>query len=428
MPSTQRLPGTEQETQRLFREAALLQNQLDAVRNELLRIHNSRLWRLASVYWATRRAVRRLLGREAPEAESLADPTCSPASPSNVLDRLAEPPAPPDSGDAVPSSPADLRPVPSSASERVAARFAAFRDPGNRRFFDALARHLASIENDPCLSMYFEFAITANQRGEKVAELLAQRLSLAGKKYLDIGCAYAGFLVAFARHGAEVVGIDIDGQLLALAEENLQDSGTRRRLYRRDATRAADLADFRGAFDIVTANDVIEHVDEPALLLRNIADVLRPGGIAYFEIPNRHAAAFVREDGHYKLFGITLLGHAEAKRYYSLHAPGVAYGVGHYLELPEYERLFAGAGLRFELLDEDGENTLQQAEAEAFRLRSSFEERLLTVPEPLRGTVRHEVERYLEEFDKAPRSSPEDRGRFLRRYGTGFWRVLGTKP
>jgi hypothetical protein len=42
--------------------------------------------------------------------------------------------------------------------------------------------------------------------------------------------------------------------------------------------------------------------------------MLAPDGIAYLEIPNRYFTRFVREDGHYKLFGITLLGMLKPKQ------------------------------------------------------------------------------------------------------------------
>jgi 2-polyprenyl-3-methyl-5-hydroxy-6-metoxy-1,4-benzoquinol methylase/predicted nucleic acid-binding Zn ribbon protein len=391
----------EPEVQRLRREVLLLQEEVAALRKELRKIQTSRLWQAASVYWEARRRVDRLLRIR---------PNAAPAEPGH------------------PPGKSSAEVMPGSAIERVSERFASFRHPENRGFFDALVRHLASLEKDPCLPMYFEFAITANERGEKVAELLSRRFSLAGKNYLDIGCAYAGFLVAFARRGANVVGIDIDQQLLALAEVNLKDAGIDARLYRRDATRAEDLSEFRDTFDVVTANDVIEHVGDPGSLLRNIAGALRRGGIAYLEIPNRDAVPFVREDGHYKLFGITLLEHPEAERYYALHAPGVPYGVGHYLELADYGRLFAEAGLRFEVLKENaGERTVRRIEEDAEQLRCAFDERRRTVPEPLRELVTQRVQSYLEELDRSPRRSNEDRVRFVERYGTGFWRVIGTK-
>jgi polysaccharide pyruvyl transferase CsaB len=57
----------EEETQRGQREAAFLQKQLSEVRNEILSIHTSRLWKIASIYWAAVRRLRRLFGGDAEE-------------------------------------------------------------------------------------------------------------------------------------------------------------------------------------------------------------------------------------------------------------------------------------------------------------------------------------------------------------------------
>ena len=102
-------------------------------------------------------------------------------------------------------------------------------------------------------------------------------------------------------------------------------------------------------FDVITCNDVIEHVTDPGIAIKHVASMLRNGGIAYFEIPNRDDVSAVIADGHYQLFGITQLEHDLAAQYYGAHAPGVRYGVEHYLRLPEYRALFDQAGLSLEL-------------------------------------------------------------------------------
>src|SRR5438132_6352734 len=86
----------------------------------------------------------------------------------------------------------------------VAQQFRHFKTPRNEHFFKALARHLSAMSGDSCLPMYFEYAITCNERGRVVANLLRKHIAVRGKRYLDIGCAYGGFLVAFAEEGANV--------------------------------------------------------------------------------------------------------------------------------------------------------------------------------------------------------------------------------
>lgn len=316
----------------------------------------------------------------------------------------------------------------SEGGAHLARRFAHLRPHGHARFFDALCNHLGTLRDDPCLPMYFEFAITCNERGRQCARMLAAHVSLRGARYLDVGCAYAGFLVAFAEQGAEVAGIDLDAQLLALAGHNLHDHGLPVTPLRLDITSAADMAGFAAAQDLVTCSDVIEHVNDPAAAIRNLAAMLRPGGLVYLEIPNRRYPPFVASDGHFQLFGITLLEREEAEAYYQIIHPGRTYTVGHYLDLEEYDRLFAASGLRLDLMPETLKGvTLDGTRAALATLGSGSAAGLATVPEALRARVGAATSAYLAEAESCPRETPAERDRFLARYGPAFWRILGRR-
>jgi 2-polyprenyl-3-methyl-5-hydroxy-6-metoxy-1,4-benzoquinol methylase/GT2 family glycosyltransferase len=339
------------------------------------------------------------------------------------------------------SVPADTRKLPAvapalpaaepeltGAAARIAEHFRHFKTLNNARLFNALARHLAASESDPCLAMYFEFAITCNERGRLAANLLQRYTTLQGKQYLDVGCAYGGFLVAFAEQGAHVTGMDIDESLLRLARTNLQDNQLDVSLVLADATRPEQLKEFYDRVDLITCNDVIEHVEDPQLLLSNLAATLRADGLAYFEIPNSHTPRHVLSDGHYQLFGITLLDYPDARNYYELHAPGVSYGVRHYLSLEQYVQMFARAGLELEVLesnylDVDLTTTLNDIK----ELRDHAGAGLEGVPQSLRTRVQERLTKYFREVESCPRATKSEQRAFLLRYGMGFWRVLGRK-
>lgn len=286
------------------------------------------------------------------------------------------------------------------AAAEVADEFSRFRSSGNARFFDALGKHLSSLQLDPCLQMYFEFAITCNERGRQVANLLRRYVDLGGKHYLDVGCAYAGFLVAFAEQGAEVIGIDNDELLLNLARYNLLDNSVDAPLLMLDATRLEDESEFLSSFDLITCNNVIEHVDDPAALVRNIGCTLRRDGLAYFEIPNRNNPRHILQVGHYQLFGITLLDYPEAREYYSLHAPGIPYGVRHYLGLDEYAKLFEQAGMRMTVLDESFQGiSIDAVLNDIDELRTGRDSELAKAPSALRNRVKQSLSQYLSEVE-----------------------------
>src|SRR5205823_7782476 len=56
-----------------------------------------------------------------------------------------------------------------------------------------------------------------------------------------------------------------------------------------DLTEAADFADLRGRFDTVVCLNVVEHVHDDLLALRNIRSALQPGGRAIILVPQDQA-------------------------------------------------------------------------------------------------------------------------------------------
>ncbi len=225
-----------------------------------------------------------------------------------------------------------------------------------------------------------------------------------------------------------MAGIDVNESLLALGQHNLKDNSLDAPVFQCDITRLEDVRPFRGKYDVITCNDVIEHVINPSQAIRNIADMLTSGGAAYFEIPNPHYPQSVLEDPHFHLFGITILDHEHAKQYYSYHAPGVEYSVGHYLELLTILELLDKAGIEANLLKESlrGVN-IHSVLAQANVLQESLPDRIQFVPEPIRAGIKEKVDQYLAEIKSAPRNTSEQQHDFLKRYGICVWKIMGHK-
>ncbi len=102
--------------------------------------------------------------------------------------------------------------------------------------------------------------------------------SLGGKKVLDIGCGLGGKSVAYAEEGAAVTGVDLDPVHAAGA---LDYSRKRRSPIEVVTGDAADLPFVEGSFDLVIANDSMEHFSRPAGALEEFARVTRPGGSVF---------------------------------------------------------------------------------------------------------------------------------------------------
>lgn len=102
---------------------------------------------------------------------------------------------------------------------------------------------------------------------------------LAGRRVLDLGCGVGQYVRAFQREGARAYGCDVETARLRAA----RDAGTPGL-----ATAVGEALPYRdGAFDVVVLNEVIEHVRDDRLTLREVERVLTPGGTAIIFAPNR---------------------------------------------------------------------------------------------------------------------------------------------
>ena len=101
---------------------------------------------------------------------------------------------------------------------------------------------------------------------------------LCGARVLDVGCGLGGKTAWYAEAGARlVVGVDLAWEHVRQSARFAAARGQADRVVvaRADAMRLPFAA---GTFDVVTANDSMEHFADPASALAELARVLRPGG------------------------------------------------------------------------------------------------------------------------------------------------------
>lgn len=108
---------------------------------------------------------------------------------------------------------------------------------------------------------------------------------MKGKTVLDIGSGAGGKTLYYATLGVKkIYGVDVvphyEEEARAMAtEKNLAD---RAEFLTADATHLPFADDF---FDVIIANDVMEHVAEPEAVLREAFRVLKPGGRFFTNFP-----------------------------------------------------------------------------------------------------------------------------------------------
>ena len=119
---------------------------------------------------------------------------------------------------------------------------------------------------------------------------VADRVALRGARVLDLGCGGGLLSEALAGAGADVTAIDLAPDLLKIARLHGLESGIR--VDYRQVSAEALAAEAPGAFDAITCMEMLEHVPDPASVLRACATLLRPGGRLFVSTLNRTPAAF----------------------------------------------------------------------------------------------------------------------------------------
>jgi SAM-dependent methyltransferase len=171
------------------------------------------------------------------------------------------------------------------------------------------------------------------------------RLSIQpGTRLLDLGCGAGRHAFEAARRGAKVVALDMDRAELervaaiaaAMAEAGELQVPASITTSVGDATRMPFPDD---SFDIVIAAEVMEHIPADQVAIREVARVLRPGGVAavtvpawlpericwllsddYHNVPGGHIRIFTRHELETKLTraGLDVGDHHHA---HALHSP-----------------------------------------------------------------------------------------------------------
>ena len=122
-------------------------------------------------------------------------------------------------------------------------------------------------------------------------EWINQLSPVAGKRVVDVGCGGGILTEAMAEKGATALGIDLAEKSLKVASLHALQSKAN---VRYETIAAEELAAREPAsFDMVTCMEMLEHVPDPAAIIKACADMVKPGGWVFFSTLNRNAKSFL---------------------------------------------------------------------------------------------------------------------------------------
>jgi len=117
----------------------------------------------------------------------------------------------------------------------------------------------------------------ATQYASKRATFYKSLLNYKLKNILEIGCGPGVFYNAFKKESIEWTGIDINPYWKKFGEENGIPISNN------------SVNTLSQKYDVIIAYQVIEHVENPLLFIKQIISKLKPGGIVQLELPNQNS-------------------------------------------------------------------------------------------------------------------------------------------
>lgn len=141
-----------------------------------------------------------------------------------------------------------------------------------------------------------EFSAQISPADYKAAKQSLEKMlgDLDGKTFLDAGCGSGLFSIAASALGAgEVVGIDLDPICVETAKKNLEvikrrEPGINPQHLSFFQGSILDDNFVKGRYDIVYSWGVLHHTGDMLLGFKNTAQAVKPGGLLYIAVYNRH--------------------------------------------------------------------------------------------------------------------------------------------
>ncbi len=122
-------------------------------------------------------------------------------------------------------------------------------------------------------------------------------------KFLDVGAGNGLFLKFFKAKGFEVAGFDLENQNVVNMIKDPE--------LKNERISQGDITKLKGnqEYDIVLASDVIEHIKDDVLAIKNLWSFVKPGGMMLITVP-AHSYLYGKRDekwGHHRRYDLGML-------------------------------------------------------------------------------------------------------------------------
>lgn len=114
---------------------------------------------------------------------------------------------------------------------------------------------------------------------------------LHNKQVIDIGCGGGILSESLAKLGGNVTGIDMGNEPLNVAKLHALETGITIEYQKITAEEKAKESE--SSFDVVTCMEMLEHVPDPASVIKACSSLVKPGGLVFFSTLNKGFKAYL---------------------------------------------------------------------------------------------------------------------------------------
>ena len=122
-------------------------------------------------------------------------------------------------------------------------------------------------------------------------DFIKSKVDLKGKRVLDIGCGGGILAEALTREGAEVTGIDQGERVIKIAK--LHSLESQLDIDYEQINIENFIKKNKHKFDVITCLEMLEHVPDPASVIKACSQILKPDGKLFLSTINRNPKSFL---------------------------------------------------------------------------------------------------------------------------------------